>query len=458
MQISIEIINLLLITISIFMLFLDNTISKSNNYKISEIICYISVIIFLLHNSFNFITHGLNSKDDLTFILNCSTLFISFNYFLFLRLISIDKLNLEYGKIYFLLLSNMTITNIFFNSSYDLIRHISIIVFLITTIALVIKTTQGSKKAEIAIKLSYICAILIILELINIIFNNILNIENINFLANSDLIINANNVFLFFTLMSIFCLSGLAPFHDGHINVADASNPATAFLLYSNTTVMGMYFLFKLKYQLFNINYYNNNLFKSINLILLISFLISCFRSIDQNKIKRTLAYIASCITPLVFLTSLIGNSLSLPNRVYTLGIYIFTTLSFFALFGSIQTIKNINNHITTWEDISGLGRNNSLKTICLLIAIANIAGIPGTIGYFLKLSLLSYMEESLTFHIFIFLSIVITTASLMRIFVFFYAKNPSTSKEQNSESNFSYLIIISCIILAVLGLFPFIK
>lgn len=455
MLISNDIANLILIAISLLMVFLDNTISKSNNYKMSEVICYFAITIFLINNFFNFIINGFYSKDDLNFILLCSSLFISLNSFLFIRLFSLNKLNIEYGKVYFLVISHLAAVNIFLNTSYNLIKAISSIAFLIIVITLVIKTTQGSKKAEIAIKLVYISVILLISELINIFFSNILNIENIN-LIKSNHIININNIFIFFTIISIFCLSGIAPFHDGYINIADASNPATAFLVYSNSSIIGIFSLFKLKYQFFSDYYIDDKLLKSIITILLVSFLIISLRSIDQNKIKRTLAYIASCVTPLVFLASLIGNSLSLPNRIYIIGIYVFTTLSLFSIFASIQVMKNINNHLVTWEDIAGFGRNNILNTICLLIAIANIAGIPGTIGYFLKLSLLSYMQENLFFHILIFLSIVITTASLMRLFVFFYAKN-SFLKEQDNN-NFSYLLVISCFILAVLGLFPFIR
>ena len=119
--------------------------------------------------------------------------------------------------------------------------------------------------------------------------------------------------------------------------------------------------------------------------------------------------------------------------------------------------MEPINNHLVTWEDISGFGRQNKLITLCFLISIAAIAGIPGTVGYFLKLSLLSYMQESIVFHLFIFISIAICIACFMRIFVFFYSKVTNEYKK-NEEKPIPYSLLIACGILSILGLFPFIR
>ena len=324
-----------------------------------------------------------------------------------------------------------------------------------TTLA--IKTTKGSKKAEVGVKLAYNCVFILIIGLFNLIFADILNIENTNFIKGYDSIINANNVFIFFSLMSIFCINGIPPFHIGHINCADGANLSTAFFLHSNSCILGLFNLFNLKYYFFNSYHQNASAFKILITIISLSFLIICFRLMDQSKIKRTVAYMASCVAPLVCLAVLIGNSLSLPHRVYIIGIYAFISLSLFCLFCSLQVMESINNHLITWEDISGFGRQNKLKTLCFLIALASIAGIPGTVGYFVKLSLLSYMQDSIIFHLFIFISIGMGVACLMRMFVFFYSKAPNEYK--NSENiPLPYLLIIACATLSILGLFPFIR
>jgi NADH:ubiquinone oxidoreductase subunit 2 (subunit N) len=139
------------------------------------------------------------------------------------------------------------------------------------------------------------------------------------------------------------------------------------------------------------------------------------------------------------------------------MAIFSFLSLSLFVLFGSLAYMEPIGQHWQTWEDIAGFGRKNKVQTLHLLIALASIAGLPGTLGYFIKLSLIAPMQDNLLFSGTIFISIAFGAACTMRMFVFLFSKQ-STRVYAEINDLPPYSLMASALILIALGLFPFVR
>jgi len=263
----------------------------------------------------------------------------------------------------------------------------------------------------------------------------------------------------FFALILIFlaglAVSGTPPFHFAHIDCTDGSNISVAFLLLSNSFIQGGVLLYQIKTVLAKSGLDNT---KATYLagMLLIGFMVLWLRALDQSKIRRTIAYIAASVGPLFSLSMLFGVSVLLPKLIFLLATFSFLSLTLFSLCGSLAYMGPINTSFQTWEDMSGFGRQNPWQTLTLLMAIAAITGLPGTLGYFIKLSLIAPFHESYLLSGSIFLSIAIGAACTMRFFVFAFSK--MGFKEGTRQERPHLSIVIASLILIALGFFPFVR
>lgn len=447
-----------LICASLIVLMLDaigNQQSKSGPLEKPHIalVALISIFGSLFFLSIDLLS-DLSIKDSINFNAKLATIFLNVNTAIAVFLVNKTSTKQTDGTVYFLILSSLAVS--IYNIASDSIVFKLVMssgwMVLITTLMIV--CTQGGKKAEIGLKLSFSTAILIIQMIIAITFiiyhGASTNITEITFINTTPL---TQKMIILFLILSGLSLSGIPPFHSGFIDSIDGGNIGIAFLVLANASIQGCSLLLSSQYLINNSSLLISN--NDFGFILIIGFILLWIRSIDQSKIRRTIAYIAASISPLFSMSLIFGESVSLPKVVFLLAIYSFLTLSLSALFGSLAHMNSINQHWQTWEDFSGFGRVNPWHTLIFLIAIASISGLPGTFGYYIKLSLISPMHSNIVFSGLIFLSIVIGAACVMRIFVFVFCKQSSGISATTKPSLF---LTFASFILIVLGFFPFVK
>ncbi len=106
---------------------------------------------------------------------------------------------------------------------------------------------------------------------------------------------------------------------------------------------------------------------------------------------------------------------------------------------------------------MAGLGRKNQIQALYLLIALACVSGLPGTLGYFIKLSLIAPMQESSWFNAMIFISIAIGARVLCAFLSFIFQAKPSLEIQVVNPSP-PYSLFAAAVILIILGFFPFVR
>lgn len=386
--------------------------------------------------------------------LKIGSVFLISNTIISILLINSSSAKKSIGTIYFLILSSATIALHNLSTQNLILKFIDCIGWMVLVTTLAVISTPGGRKSEVGLKLSFSSLMLII------IFITLFGVLNHYHLSNDLTIllptIDSEKIIIFLIILSGMAISGIPPFHSGFIDCADGGNNGVAFLLLSNSSIQGCSLLLSSQ-QLIKTSLFTSEKFNIVCVFLIIGFLLLWIRALDQSKIRRTVAYVATSISPLFSMSLLFGVSVLLPKLVFLGAIYIFITLSLLALFGSLAYMESINQPWQTWEDLSGLGHKNPWQTLIFLVGLSSIAGLPGTFGYFIKLSLIAPLKENILISGSIFLSIAIGSACVMRVFVFVFSKHGPASEQAMSQKP-SWLLVIASFILIGLGFFPFVS
>lgn len=464
MNSSVEIVLALLMLSSMVVLMLEAIGQKPNNTTLLER-PHIRLFIYgVVISSSIIILFDLNAQPFLgrrpqSYFKSFAALFLLINTLTALYLGKKTKAFLHNGDSFFLLLASLTVAIINIWTDHLAIKLIASTGWLLLMASLAIKTTIGGKKAEIGLKLTFSAFLLFLLGLFAIYFlsNTSLKAELINITLNSEQPMLGTIGVMLLVLIGMN-LAGIAPFSFAHVDCADGGNLSAAFLLMSNAMIQGASHLLDAKAILSRSGPEFSRYSETIAFILAAGLLITWFRALDQSKIKRTITYVASSIGPIFCLSLLFGTSALLPKLIFLLALFAFVTIALFALFGSLAYMDPIYYPWQTWEDMAGFGRKNRLPALYLLISLASIAGLPGTLGYFVKLSLIAPMKDSLLFNVVIFVSIAMGAACTMRIFVFLFSKHSFSFDQPKVEQQPPLLLMLASLVLIILGFFPFVR
>lgn len=462
MNSAIEIVIILLMLSSIVVLMLEAIGQKPHTTALIErphirLFTFGVIIAAIIILVINLSREPFLSRRPHLFFESFAILFLLINTFIALYLGKKTRAFLRNGDSFFLLLASLTAAIINIWTDFLAIKLIASTGWLIIMASLAVKTTIGGKKAEIGLKLSFSALLFFILGLLAtyFIFAASLKAELSNITLESAGFGLIGVVFLVLMGMS---LAGVAPFSFAHVDCADGSNLSTSFLILSNAMIQGASHLLDAKMILVRSGPEFAHFVSAIAYILAAGLLITWLRALDQSKIRRTATYVASSVAPLFCLSLLFGTSALLPKLIFVLALFAFVTIALFALFGSLAYSDPIYSPWQTWEDIAGYGRRNRMPSLYFLVAIASIAGLPGTLGYFIKLSLIAPLKDSYLFNIVIFISIAMGAACTMRIFVFLFSKQSLRIDQPSLEISSPLTLMAASLILIILGFFPFVR
>ena len=125
--------------------------------------------------------------------------------------------------------------------------------------------------------------------------------------------------------------------------------------------------------------------------------------------------------------------------------------------FSCLYFMRISSTYTETIDDLSGLSRNNPFLAFAFLIIFFSLAGIPPLGGFFAKFYVFIAVIESELYLLAIvgLVTTVISAFYYLKIIKIIYFDDNKKEFDQVKDLNSSTVMIISCIFLATLFLYP---
>ena len=212
------------------------------------------------------------------------------------------------------------------------------------------------------------------------------------------------------------------------------------------------------------INFTKGNLldFKVIISVLgVITLIIGNFAAVLQQNVKRMLAYSSIGHTGFALMAVAAYGDSGIPALIYYLAVYAIANIGALAL----ATYFENNADATEMKDYRGLGIQFPAASVCFVIILISLTGLPVTAGFTGKLLVFTAVYSSYeNNHNIWLLLLLLTGAATTVIALFYYIRIPLNLFLKRSEKAFYItpvfgsiviLTIIIAISLVLLGIFP---
>ena len=176
--------------------------------------------------------------------------------------------------------------------------------------------------------------------------------------------------------------------------------------------------------------------------------------AIGQTNIKRLIAYssIGHIGYTLAGLATVSNEGIQ--SSIIYISIYVVMN---FALFSCLLMLRRKDQYYENIDDLSGLSKNHPLLSICLLLILFSLAGIPPLAGFFAKFYVFkAVIEQSMYFLAIVgLLSTVVAAFYYLRIIKIIYFDDSAISFDPVKNSVAKLSVLISCAILITFFLYP---
>ena len=184
------------------------------------------------------------------------------------------------------------------------------------------------------------------------------------------------------------------------------------------------------------------------------SMLFGSIAAIGQKNLKRLIAYssIGHMGYALAGLTT--GTNQGIQSSIVYISIYLFMNLAFFCC---MFMIKRNDKYYENLDDLSGLSKNHPLLSICLMIILFSLAGIPPLAGFFAKFYIfMAVIEQKMYFLAIVgLLSTVIAAFYYLRIIKIIYFDPQKEKYDSNHSVGLKITLAISTIFIVAYFIYP---
>ena len=127
------------------------------------------------------------------------------------------------------------------------------------------------------------------------------------------------------------------------------------------------------------------------------------------------------------------------------------------ALFSCLLMLKRKNHYYEDIDDFSGLSKNHPLLSLCLLVILFSLAGIPPLAGFFAKFYIFkSVLEQSMYFLAIVgLLSTVIAAFYYLRIIKVIYFDKEKEKYDSDQSLWLKFSLTTSTILILIYFIFP---
>jgi len=277
--------------------------------------------------------------------------------------------------------------------------------------------------------------------------------------TNFDIISNQlNSEEYVLTFGIVFVLVGLAfkisavPFHMWAPDVYEGS-PTTVTLFFTMVPKIAALTVFiRFLYVPFV------NLFDQWQMIIIFlsiaSMLFGAIAAIGQTNIKRLIAYSSIGHIGYTLAGLATGSNEGIQSSIIYISIYIIMNL---ALFSCLLMLRRKDQYYEDIDDLSGLSKNHPLISLCLLVILFSLAGIPPLAGFFAKFYIFkAVLEQSMYFLAIVgLLSTVIAAFYYLRIIKIIYFDKEKEKYDSDHNLWLKFSLTTSTILILLYFIFP---
>ncbi len=184
------------------------------------------------------------------------------------------------------------------------------------------------------------------------------------------------------------------------------------------------------------------------------SMLLGSFAAIGQTNIKRLIAYSSIGHIGYALAGLAVGTNLGIQSSIAYITIYLIMNLGFFSC---LLMLKRNDVYYETINDLSGLSKNHPLISICFLIQLFSLAGIPPLAGFFAKFYIfIAVIEQSMYFLAIVgLLATVVSAFYYLRIIKVIYFDKPNDEFDRFNSLSLKLILSITTIILVLYFIYP---
>ena len=244
------------------------------------------------------------------------------------------------------------------------------------------------------------------------------------------------------------------PFHMWAPDVYEGS-PIFITVLFSIVPKIG---ILAIAIKIFYFSLYEGFVYwQSMGLIVsVLSTTIGTLKALQQNKIKRFLAYSSIGHVGFLLLAFSTGTILGVQSLLFYLIIYTVMMLNIWSIIISLEIRNKSDGQVKYINDLQGLVKSNPLLTYTLAINMFSMAGVPPLAGFLAKFYLLFGALES-SFKIIVIISILLSIISafyyIRFIKIIFFDEN-NTGFLYKTDINYTHSLILASTFYFILFLF----
>jgi NADH-quinone oxidoreductase subunit N len=176
--------------------------------------------------------------------------------------------------------------------------------------------------------------------------------------------------------------------------------------------------------------------------------------AIGQTNIKRLIAYSSIGHVGYTLAGLATVSNEGIQSSIIYISIYVIMNL---ALFSCLLMLKRKDQYYEDIEDLSGLSKNHPLLSICLLIILFSLAGIPPLAGFFAKFYVFkAVLEQSMYFLAIVgLLSTVVAAFYYLRIIKIIYFDKEKEKYDSDHSLWLKFSLTVSTILILLYFIFP---
>ena len=184
------------------------------------------------------------------------------------------------------------------------------------------------------------------------------------------------------------------------------------------------------------------------------SMIFGAVAAIGQTNIKRIIAY--SSISHIGYTLAGLAtvSNEGIQSSIIYISIYVVMNL---ALFSCLLMLRRKDQYYEDIDDLSGLSKNHPLLSLCLLVILFSLAGIPPLAGFFAKFYVFkAVLEQSMYFLAIVgLLSTVVAAFYYLRIIKIIYFDKEKEKYDMDHSLWLKFSLTVSTVLILLYFIFP---